>query len=166
VLELEDFLFEDFETFPEVHINYQFTPDSGRIDLLAVPKSNLNGAFAIEVKRDGFHVERALKQSADYVGGRVLEGPHKGKCIAACFLYPVASFSSADCWDRGRYHAGMFQLIAQWRVGRGYVKRDGLWLAIGQEIIWDSKRGWHVTVANRMLLSRRKVGGSRKAPWR
>jgi hypothetical protein len=60
----------------------------------------------------------------------------------------------------------MFNLIAQWRVGRGYVKRDALMLAIGQEKIWDSKSGWRVTVANRMLLSRRTVGGSRKTPWR
>jgi hypothetical protein len=157
---------EDFETFREVQIEYQHMSWIGRVDLLAVPKTDgkvfdwhnrqrpvPDVVLAFEVKGEGFHLERALKQSADYVGGRVLEGPHRGKSIAACFLYPV----KWNCY---------FQLIAQWRVGRGFVKGGGLWLAIGQEQIWDSSRGWHATIANRMLLSRRKVGGSRKTPWR
>jgi hypothetical protein len=56
----------------------------------------------------------------------------------------------------------MFQLVAQWRVGRAYVAPFGLTLAIGQETIWDARRGWHETVATRMLLSRRTVGGTRR----
>src|SRR5262249_16428045 len=52
----------------------------------------------------------SLAPLVTYVGGRVLEGPHSGKSITACFLYPVASFGSVGCWDRGRYHAGMFNL--------------------------------------------------------
>jgi hypothetical protein len=56
----------------------------------------------------------------------------------------------------------MFQLIAQWRVGRGYVRGDDLWLAIGQETIWDSRRGWHAIRAERMLLGKRAVGGTRR----
>jgi hypothetical protein len=157
--ELENFLAVDFDTFREVRIECRFLPDvplNLRIDLLAVPKiSELDVVLAFEVKRDDFDVERALKQSADYVGGWVREGPHSGKRIAACFLYPT-QFGEGD-----RYHEGMFQLIAQWRVGRGYVHRGGLWLAIGQEVIWDS-RGWHEAVARRMLLCKRTVGGSRR----
>jgi hypothetical protein len=153
--ELEQFLARDFDTFREVCIAQRAW--NGRIDLLAVPKLfELDWlALAFEVKGARFDVERALKQSADYVGGRVLDGPHKGKHVAACLLYPTQNLR----FDA--YHAGMFQLIAQWRVGRGYVHRGDLWLAIGQEVIWDS-RGWHETVANRMLVAKRAIGGSRR----
>ena len=170
LIELERFLAPDFTTFREVKIaHHSYT---GRIDLLAVPKlpALRNVALAFEVKADGFDIERALKQCADYVGGRVVGTPHRNKRIAACFLYPA---------DDDRY----FQLIAQWRVGRGHIRRDGyeivddgemgnrdnpltrpafrLELAIGLETIWDT-RGWHATVANRMLLRRRTVCGSRR----
>jgi hypothetical protein len=132
---------------------------SGRVDLLAVPKARdyANAVLAFEVKRDGFHLARALKQSADYVGGRVLK---HGKRIAACFLYSADEHRHSNHEDR--YEEGMFQLVAQWRVGRGYVRGDDLWLAIGQETIWDSRRGWHASVAKRMLLARRTVGGTRR----
>ena len=160
--ELENFLAVDFDTFREVRIECRFLPDvplNLRIDLLAVPKiSELDVVLAFEVKRDRFDVERALKQSADYVGGRPLEGPHRGKRIAACFLYPAHRHQHGE----NRYDEGMFQLIAQWRVGRGYVRHDVLALAIGLETIWDSCRGWHETVADRMLLGKRTVGGSRR----
>jgi len=152
--ELEGLLAAHFDTFREVRI------ENGRIDLLGVPKiEELDVALAFEVKRDGFDLERALKQSADYVGARVLAGPHKGKRIAACFLYPARKHLHGNYADR--YHEGMFQLIAQWRVGRAYAHNGGLWLAIGYETIWDS-RGWHETVATRMLLSNRQVGGTRR----
>jgi hypothetical protein len=154
LIELERFLARDFDTFREVKIEHQSY--TGRIDLLAVPKiaALRNVALAFEVKGDGFDVERALKQCADYVGGRVIGTPHRNKRIAACFLYPT------DDLD-GNYYSGMFNLIAYWRVGRAYIHRGDLWLALGQEMIWDS-RGWHSTVANRMLLSRRTVCGSRR----
>jgi hypothetical protein len=143
-----------FDTFREVRV------ENGRVDLLAVPKiEELDVALAFEVKRDGFDLERALKQSADYVGSKVLNGSHKGKCIAACLLYPARKHQHGNYADR--YHEGMFQLIAQWRVGRAYMRQEQLALAIGQEIIWDS-RGWHETVATRMLLSNRQVGGTRR----
>lgn len=175
--ELEGFLAGDFDTFREVRIECQFLLNVAmnfRVDLLAVPKPDIKVCewnkqhhakldevvLAFEVKRDGFNLERALKQSADYVGGRVIEEPHKGKRIAACFLYP-ADTHQHSCWH-DRYHAGMFQLIARWRVGRGYVHRDKLRLAFGQEVIWDSSRGLHVTVANRMLLGQRSFGGHRQ----
>ena len=160
--ELEGWLADDFTTFGEMRIEWLASLDiwsAGRIDLLAVPKTeDLSGVvLAFEVKRRGFDVERALKQSADYVGGRVLEGPHKGKRIAACFLYPTT-----DLEGRG-YRYGVFNLIAQWRVGRGFVKGDELTLEIGLERIWRSRRGWSRVVAERMLLSKRSVGGSRRA---
>ena len=153
--ELEGFLARDFELFPQVRIECQFLLDSYmscRVDLLAMPKAFdfEDVVLAFEVKRERFDLERALKQSADYVGGRIVEGANAGKRIGACFLYPAYDYKS---W---------FQLIAQWRVGRGYMKAAQLRLAIGFEIIWDSGKGWHTTVANRMLLSKRTAGGSRK----
>jgi hypothetical protein len=162
--ELEGFLAKDFETFREVKIECQYLLDVPlymRIDLLAVPKAeDLDVVLAFEVKRKGFDVERALKQSADYVGGRVLEGPHAGKRIAACFLYPLTNFGYQ--LDRDRYHEGMFNLIAQWRVGRGFVKQAELVLALGYVVIWRSRRGWVASKASDMLLGKRSVGGSRK----
>lgn len=159
--ELEGWLADDFTTFREMRIEWLASLDiwsAGRIDLLAIPKTeDLSGVvLAFEVKRRRFDVERALKQSADYVGGRVLEGPHKGKRIAACFLYPTTDLE-------GRGYGGVFNLIAQWRVGRGFVKGDELTLEIGLERIWRSRRGWSHVVAERMLLSKRSVGGSRRA---
>jgi hypothetical protein len=158
--ELESWLAEDFLTFREMRIEWLSMLDlwtTGRIDLLAVPKlAELDVVLAFEVKRRRFDVERALKQSADYVGGRVLEGPHKGKRIVACFLYPTTELE-------GRGYAGVFNLIAQWRVGRGFVKGDELTLEIGLERIWRSQRGWSSVVAERMLLSKRSIGGSRRA---
>ena len=56
----------------------------------------------------------------------------------------------------------MFNLIAQWRVGRAFVKRGELWLALGFEIIWRRERGWVEARAPDMLLGARSVGGSRK----
>jgi hypothetical protein len=163
VAELEGLLAEDFETFREVPIKWRHlldVPASGRIDLLAVPKAEgLDVALAFEVKRRGFDVERALKQSADYVGGWVLEGPHRGKRIAACFLYPFADFRGRE----DRSYAGMFNLIAQWRVGRGFMRAGELTLALGFEVIWRSRRGWVASRASGMLLGKRSVGGSRKA---
>jgi hypothetical protein len=168
LLELEDFLAKDFWTIREVRIrgNSGFGgPLDMRVDLLAIPKLTdllaANVLLAFEVKREGFDVERSLKQAADYVGGKVLEGSHRRKRIAACFLYPVANFDSADGWDRG--HAGMFNLIAQWRVGRGFVNAGELTLALGYVVIWRSRRGW-ASKAHNMLLGKRSVGGSRKAP--
>jgi hypothetical protein len=179
LIELESFLANSFDTFREVRIEHQWMPHSGRIDLLAVPKiggakiaswskpfdiEELDGlVLAFEVKRDGFDVERALKQSADYVGGTVLEGPHKGKSIAACFLYPTGF---GDWRDRDHYHSGMFNLIAQWRVGCGYMSRAGvvepeLTLAIGFVVIWRSQRGW-TSKACDMLSGKRSMGGSRR----
>jgi hypothetical protein len=177
LIELEGFLARDFDTYREVKIvHHSYT---GRIDLLAAPKIGglRNVALAFEVKADGFDIERALKQCADYVGGRVIGTPHRNKRIAACLLYPT------DQLHGDRYYSGMFNLVAQWRVGRGYVRRNGyeivddgemgnrdnpltrpafrLELTIGLETIWDS-RGWHSTVANRMLMSRRTVCGSRR----
>jgi hypothetical protein len=152
--ELIDFLSEDFRTYCEVRIAHREW--NGRVDLIAVPRAAEfanDVVLAFEVKADRFDVERALKQSADYVGCKVFEGPHCDRHISACFLYPTRC-------DDG--YAGMFQLIAQWRVGRGYVRRRNLWLAIGQEMIWDSGRGWHEVRANRMLLGKRLVGGSRR----
>jgi len=156
--ELIDFLRDDFRVYREVRIAHHEW--NGRVDVLAVPKCAdfASVVLAFEVKPDRFDVERALKQSADYVGGRVFEGPHCDKRVSACFLYPA---DTSKYPTRDRYHEGMFQLIAQWRVGRGYVHRGGLWLAIGQEVIWDS-RGWHEVRANRMLLGKRIVGGSRR----
>jgi hypothetical protein len=153
VAELEAFLAKDFNTFREVWVEHAVC--RGRLDILAVPKAeDLEVAIAFEVKGEGFDVERSLKQSADYVGARVLDGPHRGKRIAACFLYPVPN---AD--------GGVFNLIAQWRVGRGYVSSGGeLTLAIGYENIWRSQRSWSETRANRMLLCKRTVGGSRREP--
>jgi hypothetical protein len=160
--ELESFLARDFDTFREVRIECQFLLDvrlNMRIDLLAVPKiEELDVVIAFEVD-----LERALKQSADYVGGRVLEGPHSGKRIAACFLYPSASFEHAERWEVGRYHEGMFNLIAQWRVGRGFVSHaHELTLALGYVVIWRSQRGWVTSKASGMLLGKRSVGGSRR----
>jgi hypothetical protein len=152
LIELERFLARDFDTYREVKIIHQAY--IGRIDLLAVPKIGAlrNVALAFEVKGDGHKVQRSLKQCADYVGGRVIGTPHRNKRIAACFLYPT---NDSD-------HSDMFLLIAYWRVGRGYVRRNGaLALTIGLETIWDS-RGWHSTVADRMLLSRRTVCGTRR----
>jgi hypothetical protein len=119
VAELEGFLSEDFLTFREMRIEWLAHLDvwcAGRIDILAVPRiAELSEVvLAFEVKRRGFDIERALKQSADYVGGRVLEGPHKDKRIAACFLYPTTDLEGAG-------YARVFNLIAQWRVGRGFV---------------------------------------------
>jgi hypothetical protein len=163
--ELEGFLAKDFETFREVRIECQYLLDVPlymRIDLLAVPRlEDLDVVLAFEVKRKGFDVERSLKQSSDYVGGRVLEGPHTGKRIAACFLYPLTNFGYR--LDRDRYHEGMFNLIAQWRVGRGFISRAELVLAIGFVVIWRSQRGWVASKASDMLLGKRSVGGSRKA---
>ena len=159
VTELESFLAADFNTFREVRIEYRMlldVPVYGRIDLLAVPKG-LDAVLAFEVKRANFDVETALKQSADYVGGHVLEGPHRGKRIAACFLYPTAIHDRRD-------HEGMFNLIAQWRVGRGFMSwavEPELALAIGYVVIWRSKRGW-TSKARDMLLGKRTVGGSRR----
>jgi hypothetical protein len=159
--ELEELLEDDFNTFREVRIEHHWMNFcvSGRVDLLAVPKARdyAKAALAFEVKRDGFDLERALKQSADYVGGRALKW---GKRIAACFLYPAHEHQHRNYEDR--YHDGMFQLIAQWRVGRAYARGDDLWLAIGQETIWDSRGGWHATRAEQMLLGKRAVGGSRR----
>src|SRR6516165_9513301 len=124
--ELEWLLEDDFDTFREVRIEYHWMNwrKNGRIDLLAVPKAPdyAGAAMAFEVKRDGFDLERALKQSADYVGGRLLKWG--GKRIAACFLYPAHEHQHGH----GEREEGMFQLIAQWRVGRGYVRGDDLWL--------------------------------------
>jgi hypothetical protein len=153
LIELERFLAVDFDTYREVKIaHHSYT---GRIDLLAVPKivELRDVALAFEVKADGHKVQRSLKQCADYVGGRVIGGPHRNKRIAACFLYPTD--------DSDSYYRGMFTLIAYWRVGRGYIHHGGLWLAIGQERMWDS-RGWHEVRANRMLLGNRMVCGSRR----
>ena len=111
LIDLEDLLARDFKTYREVKIAHHSY--SGRIDLLAIPKlpALSNVALAFEVKADGFDVERALKQCADYVGGRVIGTPHRNKRIAACFLYPTDD----------DVNFGMFNLIAQWRVGRGYM---------------------------------------------
>jgi hypothetical protein len=159
--DLEDWLSGDFNTFREVCIEHYWMNGrmKGRVDLLALPKARdyANMALAFEVKADGFDVERALKQSSDYVGGRVVKGRCYGKRITACFLYPSQDLRYGD----ERYEA-MFQLIAQWRVGRGYVHNGALWLAIGAEVIWDSSRGWHEERADRMLLGKRTVGGSRR----
>jgi hypothetical protein len=145
----------------------------GRVDLLAVPKPcQVEGlddvVLAFEVKGKGFDLERALKQSADYVGGRVVDGPHAGKSIAACFLYPV-EWDDPGHDDPGWRHAeggrlaAMFNLITQWRVGRGYVDRyHELTLALGYEKIWRSRRGWGVSRAKGMLLGQRTIGGSRR----
>jgi hypothetical protein len=168
--ELRGFLRNDFYLSPEVRIEHHSY--FGRVDLLAVPKvPELSGVLlAFEVKGEDFALERSLKQSADYVGGRVVWGPHRGKRISACFLYPTTGLGR-DHDHRAEYQEGMFNLIAQWRVGRAYIHRSGLYLRFGQEVIWDS-RGWHDTVANRMLLSKRTVCGSRKevelnrASWR
>ena len=154
--ELEGLLAADFNTFREVGIEHG--RGNGRVDLLAVPKAK--GEFdevvlAFEVKGDRFHHERALKQSADYVGAKVLNGPHKGERITACFLFPEKELSGG----RG---AGMFNLIAQWRVGRAFMRGHELTLAIGYERIWHSKRGWVPTKARAMLLGKRLGGGSRK----
>jgi hypothetical protein len=157
LIDLEQFLAKDFLTYREIKVEHHSY--TGRIDLLAIPKISELGdvALAFEVKGASFGIERALKQSADYVGGRVFGGPHRNKHIAACFLYPIRD----PQLDNDRYHLGVFNLIAHWRVGRAYVRRGALWLAIGQEVVWDS-RGWHETVANRMLLSKRTVCGSRR----
>jgi hypothetical protein len=57
----------------------------------------------------------------------------------------------------------MFNLIAQWRVGRAFVDRgDELTLAIGYEVIWRSRRGWVTSKARGMLLGKRSMGGSRR----
>jgi hypothetical protein len=154
---------DDFETFREVKIEHHWMNFrvNGRVDLLAVPKARdyANAVIAFEVKRDGLHLARALKQSSDYVGGRVVNGRCYGKRVAACFLYPA---DNSKYPDRDRYEEGMFQLAAQYRVGRGYVRGDDLWLAIGAETIWDSGRGWHEGRAERMLLGKRTVGGTRR----
>jgi hypothetical protein len=167
VTELEGLLNADadFDTFREVGIKHQW--GGGRIDLLAVPKILDFGLFAFEVKGDRFDPERALKQSADYVGGKVLNGPYKDERITACFLYPDIEHPSA-------FLMGMYNLIAQWRVGRAFMKpykdyseariRHGheLTLAIGYEVIWRSRRGWVPTKVKNMLLGKRTVGGSRR----
>jgi hypothetical protein len=163
--ELEGLLKDDFETFREVCIEHHWMHSrvSGRVDLLALPKARdyASAVIAFEVKGDGFHLARALKQSADYVGGRVLNGRCYGKRVAACFLYPAHKHRHGDHANEGE--EGMFQLIAQWRVGRGYVRAGGeVALAIGAETIWDSDRGWHDAVAERMLLGKRTVGGIRR----
>jgi hypothetical protein len=62
------------------------------------------------------------------VGAKVLNGPHKGERITACFLFPEEELSGG----RG---AGMFNLIAQWRVGRAFMRGHELTLAIGYERI-------------------------------
>src|SRR5262249_7895729 len=105
--ELEALLAAHFDTFREVRIEHQ--SHNGRIDLLALPKiaELAEIALAFEVKGDGFDLERALKQSADYVGARVANGPHAGERIAACFLYPAHRHQHGDY--ENRYHAGMFQ---------------------------------------------------------
>jgi hypothetical protein len=124
--------------------------------------------LAFEVKGEGFDLERALKQSADYVSGRVLAGLHAGKRIAACFLYPVEWERAGHAdpgwrWSEAARLAGMFNLIAQWRVGRGYVDRyHELTLALGYETIWRSRRGWVKSRAKGMLLGQRTIGGSRR----
>jgi hypothetical protein len=154
VAELERFLAKDFDTFREVCVERQFeVPTRMRIDILAISKTEeFDVALAFEVKRENFDVERSLKQSADYVGATVLNGPHSGRRIVACFLYPVP-----HC------NGGVFNLIAQWRVGRGYVSSGGeLTLTIGYENIWRSQRGWVTTKANAMLHGCRTVGGSRR----
>jgi hypothetical protein len=152
--ELERLLRDDFETFREVQIEHQHC--DGRIDLLAVPKSLDRVVLAFEVKGDRYDPERALKQSADYVGARVLNGPYKDRRITACFLYP-------EMEELTGFRAGMFNLIAQWRVGRAFIDRYGeLTLAIGYVVIWRSKRGWVGAKAPGMLLGKRSVGGSRR----
>jgi hypothetical protein len=164
LLELQGLLAKDFVTPLEVRVRFVVAGLShvGRVDLLAIPREcGIEGldeiALAFEVKRKGFDVERALKQSADYVGGTVFDGPHAGKRIAACFLYPTT-----DLHDSPRY-GGMFNLIAQWRVGRGYFDRyHEFKLDIGIETVWRSRRGWGATRAKRMLLGQRTVGGSRR----
>jgi hypothetical protein len=159
-IELEELLDDDFETFREVWVHHP--SGKGRIDLLAVPKSgDLEGVvLAFEVKGERFDLERALKQSADYVGARVLGGPHKDKKVAACFLYPELDFDNA-----GRSRDAMFNLIAQWRVGRAFVDRyEELTLALGYVVIWRNRRGWVEAKARPMLLGKRSVGGSRLEP--
>ena len=84
----------------------------------------------------------------------ILEVSHRNKRISACFLCPTQNLH--------RYYSAMFQLIAQWRVGHGYVRRGALTLTIGQERIWDSHRGWHEVRAGRMLRGKRTVCGSRR----
>jgi hypothetical protein len=138
--------------------------------------------LAFEVKGERFDLERALKQSADYVGARVLGGPHKDKKVAACFLYPEREFHQfvthesqilngdvvghhpAD-WRSDGMRRGMFNLIAQWRVGRAFVDRyEELTLAFGYEAIWRNRRGWVEGRAWPMLVGKRSVGGSRREP--
>jgi hypothetical protein len=157
--DLEDWLSADFETFREVCIEHHWMHVSGRVDLLALPKARdyASAVIAFEVKGDGFDVERALKQSADYVGGRVVKGRCYGKRVSACLLYPTQ-----NPFDEQPHRGGMFQVLAQWRVGRGYMRNGALALAIGAETIWDSDSGWHDAVAERMLLGMRTVGGSRR----
>jgi hypothetical protein len=155
-IELASLLRADFETYREVRVEHHL--GVGRVDLLAVPRAFDGVVLAFEVKGDRFDLERALKQSADYVGAIVLGGPHKDKRITACFLYPEMEFAEAT-----RYRAGMFNLIAQWRVGRAFVDRyHELTLAIGYEVIWRSRRGWVTSKARGMLLGKRSMGGSRR----
>jgi len=168
LLELEGILRKDFDTRPEVRVQFVAAGLShiGRVDLLVVPRPyEVEGldevVLAFEVKSKGFDLERALKQSADYVGGIVVDGPYAGRRIAASFLYPVEWDDNRD-WSSGRL-AGMFNLIAQWRVGRCYIDRyHELTLALGYEKIWRSRRGWVKSRAKGMLLGQRTIGGSRR----
>jgi hypothetical protein len=156
--ELEGFLRGDFHLAREVKIAHNSY--NGRIDLLAIPKLlELAETFlAFEVKGSGFDLERALKQSADYVGGRC-----RGSQISACFIYPTTGLGRDDeRRGRGEFQEGMFNLIGQWRVGRGFVDQKVLILALGTEVIWDSRRGWHDVRAGRMLHGKRLVCGSRR----
>ena len=142
--EIENILIEDFDLWRQVPISC-IRSASGirnycRVDLLAVPKARPDVSIALEIKRNGFDIENAFKQSADYVNGRVLEAPNYGKRIHACFLYPAGNWH----YSKSERIEGMWNLVAQWRVGRAFIEPydHELILAIGLVTLWRSKRGW------------------------
>lgn len=176
---LEGMLGNDFMTWREVPLRHAlFRRRSLRVDLLAVPRSQEFSDIAIgfEVKSndhsDEGNLGKALKQASDYVLGsieadRAELNEHAGKRVMAVFLWPSPQWVSGpreQAPPKECFCMGMMHLASHLRVGVARIDKDyrehPLVIALGQNAVWISSRGWRATARNQ-LVGKRQIGSQR-----
>ena len=171
--EMRAILCKDFQIFEEIQILSTINDKKIRADLVIIPNIELfhDHTFAIEVKleKDNWqakHWSYAAKQAYDYIGGTIDSSDKKLKYrkINAAFVFPAPDYHCPKGTESDYIVQGIFQLAAQFRIGRATRAKDSLCgnftLSIGANDVWTNKSGWTGQAVN--LLKNKIRHGSGK----